>query len=121
MTTIDTAIDTLISEYELLEGRVSLSAGSRRSFAMEQVTAAMFNTVTGDLDPYGIDDLDEVVAGETLRFVHFVSDTLVTSMLDFRDLLAAHGYRPEDHTARLRRLLLGIWSDARDELWKYGE
>lgn len=61
ISTATEAIAKLVSKYEQLDGRMTLPAGGRRTTALERVTAATFSTVTHELAPYGIDDLDEEV------------------------------------------------------------
>ena len=117
MENLSTAIDGLILEFDVLDGTNSLPAAGRRTLAMERVSAAMFDAINTEMDPYGIDDLNEVVAAESLRFALFLSDSFARTVLDFRAILGRHGYRPEAHGPRLRSLLLGMWDDALEEMW----
>lgn len=117
MENLTTAIDGLILEFDVLDGWSSLPAAGRRTVAMEQVTAAMFDAITGEMDPYGFDDLNEAVAADTLGLALCLSDSFARTVLDFRSILGRHGYRPDAHGPRLRALLLGMWEDAMEEMW----
>ncbi|MEO3931405.1 hypothetical protein WMO79_01140 [Micrococcaceae bacterium Sec7.4] len=115
------AIKNLVSEYETLDARTTIPAQGRRTTAMERLCAVSFSTVTDDLDPYNMDDLDEGLAQGTLEWSLFVTDLMVTAMLDFREKAAEHHHRPEDYRDRLRAMLLDIWLMALEELKKTGD
>ncbi|MCB5280322.1 hypothetical protein [Arthrobacter sp. ES1] len=115
---ITAAITHLVDEYEILDGRMAVPAQGRRATAMERVCAVTFSTVTDDLDPYGRDDLNEQLAQETLEWSIFVTDLMVTSMLDFREKAAEHHHRPGSYRDRLISTLLEIWIIALEELKK---
>ncbi|MHA7274807.1 hypothetical protein ACX80Z_15435 [Arthrobacter sp. TMT4-20] len=70
-----------------------MAANSRRTAALEGVPGAIFNDVTAELDPYGIDDLDEQIAEGMLSCSLCLSDRLVAAMLDFRQKAVQHGLR----------------------------
>jgi hypothetical protein len=113
---ITAAIAALVSEYETLDGRVTSPAQTRRATALERVSATTFTTVTEDLDPYNMDDLSDQLAEETLDWSLFVTDLMVTAMLDFREKAGEHGHRPERYRDRLQGMLLDIWLMALEEL-----
>jgi hypothetical protein len=115
------AITALVSEYETLDGRMAVPAQGRRAIAMERLCAVTFGTVTDDLDTYGIDDLDEKLAQETLECSLFITDLMVTAMLDFREKARKHHHLPESYRDRLQDLLLDIWLMALEELKKDGD
>lgn len=115
------AIAALVSEYETLDGRMAVPAQGRRAIAMERLCTVTFTTVTDDLAPYGIDDLNEQVAEETLEWSLFVTDLMVTAMLDFREEAGEHQHQPENYRDRLRVMLLDIWLMALEELKRDGD
>lgn len=121
ITAITTAIAALVSEYETLHGRMALPAQGRRATAMERLCAVSFSTVTDDLDPYNMDDLDEGLAQATLEWSLFITNLMVTAMLDFREKAAEHHYLPEIYRSRLQGMLLEIWLTALEELKKEGD
>lgn len=110
------AIAHLVSEYETLDGKVDVAAQGRRATAMERLCAVTFTTVTDDLDPYNMGDLNEQLAQETLEWSLFATDLMVTAMLDFREKAREHHHRPEGYQVRLRDTLLDIWIIALEEL-----
>lgn len=116
MDTLTAAVTNLISEYDSLDGQVSRQAPARRALAMEQVTAAVFSRLDAELDPWGWDDIDEDIAGETLGYSLHISDLLTAAMLDFRAGTQLHRCRPENRLDRLRVLLLEIIDIAVQEL-----
>lgn len=115
------AIENLVSEYETLDTRMTVIARGRRATAAERLSATSFTTVSEDLDPYNMDDLSDQLAGETLEWSLFVTDLLVTAMLDFRETAEEHRLRPEGYRDRLRSMLLDIWLMALEELQKTGD
>lgn len=115
------AIAHLVSEYETLDGKVDVAAQGRRATAMERLCAVTFTTVTDDLDPYGLDDLNDQLAQETLEWSLFATDLMVAAMLDFREKARERHHRPERYQHRLRDTLLDIWVSALEELKKTGD
>jgi hypothetical protein len=115
------AIRNLVSEYETLDGRMTLPARGRRATATEQLSSVTFTTVTEDLAPFGIDEPNDQVAAETLEWSLFITDLMVTAMLDFREKAAEHHHLPEDYRDRLQDVLLDIWLMALEELKKGGD
>jgi hypothetical protein len=115
------AIRNLVSEYETLDARATVPAQGRRALAMERLGAVTFSTVTDDHDPYGLCDLNEQLAQETLEWSLFVTDLMVTAMLDFREKARKHHHLRESYRDRLRDTLLDIWLMALEELQKGGD
>lgn len=93
---IATAIWGLLSEYEALEGRMTLPAHGRRAFAMGRLAAACFAAVERHLDPYGLDCLHEQVAEEALGWSLAVADQMTTILLDFREMAESAGPGSDD-------------------------
>lgn len=121
MTTLDTAITTLLSEYDHLDGVLTAPATGWRTLAMERVTGAIFRAITDQLDPHGIDDLDEQIADETLSCSLFLSSRLVGAMLDFREAAAQHGCSLASYRDRLHRMLLEIGDSFQQDLFDHLE
>jgi hypothetical protein len=115
------AITNLVSEYETLDGRMAVAAHGRRAMAMERLSSVTFSTVTDDIDPYDLCDLNEQLVQETLEWSLFVTDLMVTAMLDFREKAAEHHHLRESYRGRLRDMLLDIWLMALEELQKGGD
>lgn len=113
------AIAFLVDEYETLDGRAAVPAPGRRALAMDRVSAVTFRAVTDYLDAYDLDSGSNGLLVEgTLEWSLFVTDLMVTAMLDFREKPALRGHRSDDCRTRLQDMLLRVWVIAMDELDK---
>ncbi|GAA1109188.1 hypothetical protein [Arthrobacter flavus] len=91
MTHISTAISTLVSEYDRLEGIITPLATGRRGMAMERITGMLFRDLAAAADPEDLNHLGGRWAERTLSCAEFLSGLMVAAMLDFRQKAARHG------------------------------
>lgn len=116
MDPLTTAFTNLVDEYSLLGNVVTSSAQSRRTMAMEAVTAAIFNDLDTELDPEGRDDLNEDAVEACFGFCLYASELLTLAMLDFHELVGRRPVQSEGFRDRLLRLLADIWAVSKKEL-----
>lgn len=110
------AFTALVDEYEALEGLATSSARSRRTMAMEALTAALFADLDHLLDPNGEDNLDENSAVELLGYTLHVGDMLTSTMLDYREAASRLGLGFPAYRGRLLAVLGKTWSGCRTDL-----
>ena len=109
VSTIKSAIENVVKEYNHLDGRVTMAARGRRIQAMDNLTATTFAIINDDLDPYNEDNLSAQLAEEVLQSSRFSTDLLVSVLLDIDGTMRAQGPLAEDHEAWIVGHLLGTW------------
>lgn len=107
--TIKSAIENLVKEYTHLHGRMTKAACSRRTQAMDRLTATTFAIINDDLDAFNEDNLSPQLAEEVLECSRFSTDLLASVLLDIDGTMRSQGPLDDGHEPWTVRFLLETW------------